>query len=250
MLLSIWTNENFHVAAGVRRGPGARKYISHLLRTRRGDETLMATWSGKRSGTKGHQAYAFGHVCVYYLCIRTSPSEHPPSVYYPLLGRHGLSSKVMSTLLPAHFDFNTLPDAVTRASMGSSIKQSESTIDAMSEKINLLEIALAKLVAETKSQVDALAEQKRTLEKGVASAKGYLAPVRKLPADILSDIFMMSLENDPLAPWTLSAVNKQWRTTALTTPRLWSRIRIQPPAMPSGNALRLWVERSGGFLPS
>lgn len=47
----------------------------------------------------------------------------------------------------------------------------------------------------------------------------------------------------------LSAVNRQWRTTALTTPRLWSKIRIQPPAMPSGNALRLWVERSGDSCP-
>ncbi|CUA77283.1 hypothetical protein RSOLAG22IIIB_06625 [Rhizoctonia solani] len=155
----------------------------------------------------------------------------------------------MSILLPAQFDFNTLPDAATRATMGSTIKQSESTIDAMNEKINMLEIALAKLIAETKSQVESLADQKRALETGVASAKGYLAPVRKLPADILSDIFMMLLENDPLAPWTLSAVNRQWRTTALTTPRLWSRIRIQPPAMPSGNALRLWVERSGDSCP-
>ncbi|KAH7320458.1 hypothetical protein B0J17DRAFT_723878 [Rhizoctonia solani] len=155
----------------------------------------------------------------------------------------------MSLLLPAQFDFNTLPDAATRATMGSSIKQSESTIEVMSEKINMLEITLAKLIAETKSQVDALADQKNAIEKGVASAKGYLAPVRRLPADILSDIFMSLHEGDPLAPWTLSAVNKQWRTTALTTPRLWSRIRIQPPAMPSGNALRLWVERSGDSCP-
>lgn len=147
------------------------------------------------------------------------------------------------------FRFNTLPDAATRASMGSSIKQSESTIDAMSDKIKMLEVALAKLVDETKSQVNALADQKRALETGVASAKGYLAPVRRLPADILSDIFMMLLDNDPLVCWTLSAVNKQWRTTALTTPRIWSRIRIQPPAMPSGNALRLWVERSGDSCP-
>ncbi|CAE6372383.1 unnamed protein product [Rhizoctonia solani] len=155
----------------------------------------------------------------------------------------------MSILLPAQFDFNTLPDATTRAVMGKSIKHSEVTIDAMAEKINTLEVALAKLIAETKSQMNALVDQKHDLEKGVASAKGYLAPVRKLPSDILSDIFMMLLENDPLAPWTLSAVNKQWRTAALTTPRLWSRIRIQPPSMPSGNTLRLWVERSGDSCP-
>ncbi|KAF8674922.1 hypothetical protein RHS04_07024 [Rhizoctonia solani] len=156
----------------------------------------------------------------------------------------------MSILLPAQFDFNTLPDSATRTAMGSSIKQSESTIDAMAEKINMLEITLAKLMAETKSQMDALVDQKRTLEKDVASAKGYLAPrVRKLPSDILSDIFMLLLDSDPLVPWTLSAVNKQWRAAALTTPRLWSRIRIHPPAMPSGNALRLWVERSGDSCP-
>ncbi|CCO32273.1 hypothetical protein BN14_06329 [Rhizoctonia solani AG-1 IB] len=112
----------------------------------------------------------------------------------------------MSILLPAQFDFNTLPDATTRAVMGKSIKHSEVTIDAMAEKINTLEVALAKLIAETKSQMNALVDQKRDLEKGVASAKGYLAPVRKLPSDILSDIFMMLLENDPLAPWTQQAM--------------------------------------------
>jgi hypothetical protein len=82
----------------------------------------------------------------------------------------------MSILLPAQFDFNTLPDATTRAVMGKSIKHSEVTIDAMAEKINTLEVALAKLIAETKSQMNALVDQKRDLEKGVASAKGYLAP--------------------------------------------------------------------------
>lgn len=82
----------------------------------------------------------------------------------------------MSMLLPAQFDFNTLPDAAARATMGQSIKQSETTIDLVDAKIDALEVILAKLIAETKSQVNALVEQKRALEEGVKSAKGYLAP--------------------------------------------------------------------------
>ncbi|KAG8724946.1 hypothetical protein FRC09_011535 [Ceratobasidium sp. 395] len=153
------------------------------------------------------------------------------------------------SVLPAQLDFNTLPDAATRCTMRQRIKQQESTITCVDDKITALESILAKLVAETKAQVNALAAEKSSLEQRVASAKGYLAPIRKLPADILADIFLLLLDSDPLIPWKLSSVNRQWRTTALTTPRLWSRIRIQPPAMPTGNALRLWVERSGDTCP-
>ncbi|KAG9091700.1 hypothetical protein FRC06_000447 [Ceratobasidium sp. 370] len=153
------------------------------------------------------------------------------------------------SLLPAQLDFNTLPDAAASRSMRQGIKQHESSIACVDDKISALESVLAKLIAETRAQVSALAAEKSSLEQRVASAKGYLAPVRKLPADILADIFLLLLEDDPLVPWRLSAVNRQWRTTALTTPRLWSRIRIQPPAMPTGNALRLWVERSGDTCP-
>ncbi|KAB5588601.1 hypothetical protein CTheo_7952 [Ceratobasidium theobromae] len=129
------------------------------------------------------------------------------------------------------------------------IASQERSIAVVDEKIAALELVLAKLTADTHAQVALLAAQKRALEHDVAAAKGQVAPVRKLPGDILSDIFMLLLEHDPLSPWTLSAVNRQWRATALATPRLWSRIRIQPPAMPSGNALRLWVERSGDVCP-
>ncbi|KAF8601930.1 hypothetical protein BDV93DRAFT_607868 [Ceratobasidium sp. AG-I] len=155
----------------------------------------------------------------------------------------------MSIFLPAQLDFNTLPDAPTRANMRQGIKHHEQTISTVDDKINALEGVLAKLIAETKAQLSALSLEKQSLVDNVKSAKGYLAPVRKLPADILSDIFLLLLEEDSLCPWTLSSVNKQWRTTALTTPRLWSRIRIMPPAMPSGNAVRLWVERSGDTCP-
>ncbi|QRV82248.1 F-box-like protein [Ceratobasidium sp. AG-Ba] len=153
------------------------------------------------------------------------------------------------SVLPAQFDFNTLPDAATRSSMCTGISHHESTIASVDDKIAALEGILAKLMAETRAQVNALAAEKNALEKRVESAKGYLAPVRKLPADILADIFLMLFESDPLVAWKLSAVNRQWRTTALTTPLLWSKIRIQPPAMPTGNAVRLWVERSGNSCP-
>lgn len=82
----------------------------------------------------------------------------------------------MSVFLPAQLDFNTLPDATTRATMRQGIKQHEQTISTVDDKINALEGILAKLIAETKAQVNALAQEKQLLVDNVTSARGYLAP--------------------------------------------------------------------------
>ncbi len=80
-----------------------------------------------------------------------------------------------------------------------------------------------------------LQEQTRTV-KHITNAKVLLNPVRRLPADVLIDIFAACLPKrtdytDSLdaksAPWVLSQVSAFWRQTALASTELWSRIHLK-----------------------
>jgi F-box-like len=55
--------------------------------------------------------------------------------------------------------------------------------------------------------------------------KGYIAPIRKLPFEILSEIFILcSLSSGRSTPVRISAVCHQWRQTMLASPLAWTRI--------------------------
>ncbi|KAL1687320.1 hypothetical protein GGG16DRAFT_36546, partial [Schizophyllum commune] len=70
-----------------------------------------------------------------------------------------------------------------------------------------------------------LHDLRETLEVRLQSTRAYLAPVRRLPLELLSDIFIYSVadEGDPtmVALMTLSHVCSSWRTAVWSTPELW-----------------------------
>ncbi|KAJ7721417.1 hypothetical protein B0H14DRAFT_3007699 [Mycena olivaceomarginata] len=86
-------------------------------------------------------------------------------------------------------------------------------------------------------------EQEENLENHWAIS----SPVRRVPAEILCEIFFLTLPwtrrvgnlDVEQAPWRLGLVCRQWRTTALGLPRLWSSIAlysslakaVHPPTM-------------------
>ena len=90
-----------------------------------------------------------------------------------------------------------------------------------------------------------------------------LASIDSLPFEVLSTIFLLTLaSNDEIvqqssAGWTnpfpLCAVSSLWRTLALATPKLWSRVFIYVPdneskAMAKSKAqLVPWIKRSGSL---
>ncbi|KAK0433551.1 hypothetical protein EV421DRAFT_1428257 [Armillaria borealis] len=80
-----------------------------------------------------------------------------------------------------------------------------------------------------------LQEETRTV-KHITDAKVLLNPVRRLPADVLIDIFAACLPEhtdytDSLdaksAPWVLSQVCAFWRQTALASTELWARVQLK-----------------------
>ncbi|KAL1735680.1 hypothetical protein EV714DRAFT_267821 [Schizophyllum commune] len=78
-----------------------------------------------------------------------------------------------------------------------------------------------------------LAEHKRRLLRRVDLQKAYVAPIRGLPAELLSEIFYHCCgEFDDITsknscmPLVLGAVCKRWHDIAHDTPRLWTDVRM------------------------
>jgi F-box-like len=88
------------------------------------------------------------------------------------------------------------------------------------EAIATLENALRdafELIESTKLRI---AEMERDLEE----RKGWIAPIRKVPTEVLADILLLSSEMDDLTPVKFSAVSRLWRSIILATPKAWSFI--------------------------
>ncbi|TFK63591.1 hypothetical protein BDN72DRAFT_729242, partial [Pluteus cervinus] len=62
--------------------------------------------------------------------------------------------------------------------------------------------------------------------------RNSLAPVSKLPTELLSDVFLhlvtpnssFERENGTTEPYTITWVCRRWRHIALALPRLWAKI--------------------------
>jgi hypothetical protein len=54
----------------------------------------------------------------------------------------------------------------------------------------------------------------------IDGVKASIAPIRKLPAEILGNIFQEMISCG-VSPWLLATVSKSWRITSLTAPPLW-----------------------------
>jgi F-box-like len=91
------------------------------------------------------------------------------------------------------------------------------------ETINTLENALRDAFELIKSTKLRIAELKRDLEE----RKGWIAPIRKVPTEVLADILLFASEMDDLAPVKISAVSRFWRDIILATPKAWSFIHLK-----------------------
>ncbi|KAF7296662.1 F-box domain-containing protein [Mycena chlorophos] len=98
---------------------------------------------------------------------------------------------------------------------------------------------LAQLIS-IDEQIASLLEQRKSIAAYVALAdhQALIAPLRRLPTDILEQIFLACLPADRLAgmissdaPLLLSQICGEWRRVALSLPRLWSRFQIEVPTL-------------------
>ena len=59
------------------------------------------------------------------------------------------------------------------------------------------------------------------------NAASFLAPIRRLPVEILTEIFLLSRDCHLRSPLNLMHVCRRWRATVLTTPRIWANLRLR-----------------------
>lgn len=154
----------------------------------------------------------------------------------------------------------TYPDPPTSASLSlaaMSLSTDVHYLDALSSRISIAERELAVIAAERRAEIRALEEERRALEEKVRWARAYVAPVKRIPLELLRAVFLEVFEseendehervrdrgkdgivrwdatrgkdgvrNSKCCPWVLASVCKSWRRLSLSIPKLWSKVGL------------------------
>ena len=83
-----------------------------------------------------------------------------------------------------------------------------------------------KAINEIEARLEQDPELVHTLAKELEALKAWAAPIRRLPFDILSLLFVEASEQDWEAPLALEQVCASWRACLLHTPRAWVNIEL------------------------
>ncbi|KAJ7274869.1 hypothetical protein C8J57DRAFT_1714611 [Mycena rebaudengoi] len=150
-------------------------------------------------------------------------------------------------LLPP--SFHESPTTVTLAAARSALDESLAADATLAGRIADAEAALAQIVAEAQAVIDDLRTEKQILQNQILQTRAYLAPIRRLPGELLRELFLRCFESHPCCAWILSAVCATWRQQALSIPQIWSKIRLVTNQTASPDTIRLWLERSGSLVP-
>ncbi|KIM41467.1 hypothetical protein M413DRAFT_57011, partial [Hebeloma cylindrosporum] len=116
------------------------------------------------------------------------------------------------------------------------------------------------------AEIQRLQEKKAAIQKSIDSYTIMLSPMRRLPTDILREIFYRCLHStrNPIisateAPMLLTRVCSLWRSVALTSPNIWAALHIPHPDLHKivsevmerrCQVVKEWLERSGSCLLS
>lgn len=121
-------------------------------------------------------------------------------------------------------DFVDPPTKETLAGARRSLEVTRASVDEITSKIDAAEIALAQLVRDSRLAIDELEGQRAALEDQVSRTLAYLSPIRRLPMELLREIFVWSFEEHACSAWVLAAVCPSWRRLALRIPLIWSKV--------------------------
>lgn len=131
----------------------------------------------------------------------------------------------------------------------------------LQENISCLEIELESISL----KFSKLAKQRSNIEKALSIRRSRLAPVHRIPSELLADIFIWAVvfgdsSDELFSNKTLQYSNreqvlllrvcKRWRDVAMNTPKLWARLGInitRPYQKHSGDELQSWLTRSGRY---
>ncbi|KAJ6566856.1 hypothetical protein B0H19DRAFT_1138746 [Mycena capillaripes] len=117
-------------------------------------------------------------------------------------------------------------------------------------------VDLTEDIARLRFLIDEATRKRDELQQFINAHLALVSPARRLPEDIVREIFMATLSSTrnsvispDEAPLLLCQICKSWRTVALTTPRLWASVHIVIPTeskLPRlANTVSAWLRRSG-----
>lgn len=104
----------------------------------------------------------------------------------------------------------------------SEIQSTQALIEQDDETIHDLELQI-KLVEAT---VLKLRNQLSLIEQARQNKIAFIAPCRRIPFEILAEIFAFSVENRFQSLQVIASVCRQWRHVAINSSRLWNRLRV------------------------
>ena len=116
------------------------------------------------------------------------------------------------------------PTASSLAEARQALQATRTSVTELNAKIDAAEAALAQIVCDSQRKIDELLRERATLEEQVLQTMAYLSPIRRLPAELLRDLFMWCFLEHPCCAWVLAAVCSRWRRLALRMPKLWSKV--------------------------
>ena len=110
-------------------------------------------------------------------------------------------------------------------------------LDSETERVREIVLETENDLTQLEDQIALLHRERDKLRRYVESHKVLLSPIRRLPPEILSEIFLACLTpwNEMLTlaifdvkslPWLLGHICSQWRAVALSSPKLWSSVVI------------------------
>ncbi|KAF7373727.1 hypothetical protein MSAN_00583700 [Mycena sanguinolenta] len=96
-------------------------------------------------------------------------------------------------------------------------------------------------IADLQKSMDKLVEERNGLQSYVQAHSALISPVRRLPRDIIQEIFLACMPTHrncvmsaTEAPILLGRICSAWRAISLNTPRLWASVHVVEPDWPGG----------------
>ncbi|PBK61930.1 hypothetical protein ARMSODRAFT_618773 [Armillaria solidipes] len=172
------------------------------------------------------------------------PNHHVPSHSFPP-ERHALENNNLAPLTRSN-DPPLPAEADTLNAMISSYQAEIKDIDSEESNIIRLSAEMRENIALLDQKVELLRGERIRISQAISERKRLLSPIRQLPAEILSHIFLQTIEfpieatqtdaasedmwwkfrSAHSAPWSIALVSRRWRQVALDFPQLWSHVNI------------------------
>jgi len=131
---------------------------------------------------------------------------------------------IVSVNSPMSHPFCDPPTASSLAEARQALQATRTSVTELDTKIDAAEAALAHLIRDSQRKIDELLRERATLEEQVLQTMAYLSPIRRLPIELLRDVFMWCFLDHPCCAWVLASVCSPWRRLALRMPKLWSKV--------------------------